>query len=128
MEDFGEFLTLENKIIYNNKVTPPELINTVLHESLHAIFADRLVDIISIDWKTNLQWVLENINRKIITQGNLDPVLLSSDNMLAIKNEVYRILNLTQERCHIFNVGHGLTPEVKIENVKYAIELIDNYS
>ena len=43
MEDFGEFLTLENKIIYNNKVTPPELIN----ESLHAIFADRLVDIIS---------------------------------------------------------------------------------
>ena len=47
MEDVGEFLTLENKIIYNNKVTPPELINTVLHESLHAIFADRLVDIIS---------------------------------------------------------------------------------
>ena len=89
---------------------------------------ESLVDIISIDWKTNLQWVLENINRKIITQGNLDPVLLSSDNMLAIKNEVYRILNITQERCHIFNVGHGLTPEVKIENVKYAIKLIDNYS
>ena len=89
---------------------------------------ESLVDIISIDWKTNLQWVLENINSRIITQGNLDPVLLSSDNLLAIKNEVHRILNLTKNRCHIFNVGHGLTPEVKIENVKYAIELIDNYS
>ena len=89
---------------------------------------ESLVDVISIDWKTNLQWVLENINSEIITQGNLDPVLLSSNNLLAIKNEVYRILNLTQRRRHIFNVGHGLTPEVKIENVKYTIELIDNYS
>ena len=86
------------------------------------------VDIISIDWKTNLNWALNTINKDVITQGNLDPVLLSSNNLSAIKNEVIRILDLTQERCHIFNVGHGLTPEVKIENVKYAINLIDNYS
>jgi len=88
---------------------------------------ESLVDVISIDWKTNLQWVLENINSEIITQGNLDPVLLSSNNLLAIKNEVYRILNLTQRRRHIFNVGHGLTPEVKINNVKHVIKLIDSY-
>ena len=74
------------------------------------------VDIISIDWKTNLEWALKNINKKIsITQGNLDPVLLSSNNLVAIiKNEVHRILDITKKRCHIFNVGHGLTPEVKI--------------
>ena len=88
---------------------------------------ESLVDIISIDWKTNLKWVLENINSKIITQGNLDPILLSSDNLSAIKTEVYRILDLTNKRQHIFNVGHGLTPEVKIDNVKYAIKLIDDY-
>ena len=88
---------------------------------------ESLVDIISIDWKTSLEWVLKNINKNIITQGNLDPVLLTTNNLLAIKNEVHRILNLTQRRCHIFNVGHGFVPEVKINNVKYAIELIDNY-
>ena len=70
---------------------------------------------------------MKNINDKIATQGNLDPVLLSSDNLLAIKNEVYRILNITQKKRHIFNVGHGLIPEVKISNVKYTIDLIDNY-
>ncbi len=85
------------------------------------------VDIISIDWKTNLDWSLKNINKNVITQGNLDPVLLSSDNLSAIRNEVYRILDLTQKRCHIFNVGHGLIPEVKIENIKYTIKLIDSY-
>ena len=86
------------------------------------------VDIISIDWKTNLDWVLKNINHDVITQGNLDPALLSCENLAAIKNEVYRILDLTQNRCHIFNVGHGLIPEVKIKNVKYVIELIEKYS
>ena len=44
-----------------------------------------------------------------------------------IKSEVHRILKLTQNRCHIFNVGHGLIPEVKIKNVKYVIKLIENF-
>ena len=88
---------------------------------------ETLVDVVSIDWKTNLDWALKNINENVITQGNLDPVILSCDNPLVIKKEVYRILDLTQNRCHIFNVGHGLTPEVKIKNVKYAIKLIEDY-
>ena len=53
---------------------------------------ESLVDVVSIDWKTNLDWALKNINKDIVTQGNLDPVLLSSDNLSVIKKEVYRIL------------------------------------
>ena len=63
---------------------------------------ESLVDIVSIDWKTNLDWALKNINKNVITQGNLDPVLLSSDNLIAIKNEVYRILDLTHKKDVIF--------------------------
>ena len=85
------------------------------------------VDVVSIDWKTNLDWALKNINKNVITQGNLDPAILSCDNLASIKKEVYRILDLTQKKCHIFNVGHGLIPEVKIRNVKYAIKLIEDY-
>ena len=85
------------------------------------------VDIVSIDWKTNLNWALKNINNEVVTQGNLDPAILSSNNLSSIKDEVYRILDLTKKKCHIFNVGHGLTPEVKINNVQYTISLIENY-
>ena len=84
-------------------------------------------DIVSIDWKTNLEWALKNLNSDVITQGNLDPALLASNNSLAIKNEVHRILDLTRDRCHIFNVGHGLIPNVRVENVKLTIKLIENY-
>ena len=47
MDDFGEYINFENKIIYNNRITPPELTNTILHEILHAIFQDRIVDLVS---------------------------------------------------------------------------------
>ena len=85
------------------------------------------VDIVSIDWKTNLEWAINNINRNVITQGNLDPAILSCNSLSVIKKEVHRILELTKNRSHIFNVGHGLTPDVKIKNVKYTINLIDNF-
>ena len=49
---------------------------------------ESLVDVVSIDWKTNLHWALKNINDNVITQGNLDPAILSCDNPLAIKKEV----------------------------------------
>ena len=82
------------------------------------------VDIVSIDWKADLDWVVKNINKKVITQGNLDPIVLASDNKFVIEKEVKRILDLTRDKLHIFNVGHGLTPDVKIENVKFAINLV----
>ena len=88
---------------------------------------ESLVDVVSVDWKTNLGWALKNMNNSVVTQGNLDPVLLSSDNLSAIKKEVHRILELTKEKCHIINVGHGLIPQVKMSNVKYMINLINKY-
>ncbi len=88
---------------------------------------ESLVDIVSIDWKTNLNWAIKNINSDVISQGNLDPAILSCNNLSSIKSEVLRILDLTQKKRHIFNVGHGLTPDVKIDNVRYAIKLIEDY-
>ena len=46
-DDFGEFVHGENKIFYSNKVTPPELTNTILHELLHAIWQDRVSELVS---------------------------------------------------------------------------------
>ena len=38
MDDFGEYVNNENKILYNSKQTPPELVNTIIHELMHAIY------------------------------------------------------------------------------------------
>ena len=37
------------------------------------------------------------------------------------------LLNIAKERRLIFNVGHGLTPDCKIDNVKKVINIVRNY-
>ena len=60
-------------------------------------------------------------------QGNLDPTLLEVDNYSLIKSEVEKILGLMKSKKHIFNLGHGITPQAKIENIKFVIECVRSY-
>ena len=82
------------------------------------------VDVISIDWNTDLEWVCKNINHEIITQGNLDPLLLTVNNINLISESVEKILKIVKMRPHIFNVGHGLTPQCIPKNVKHVIKIV----
>ena len=84
------------------------------------------VDCISLDWTVDLSWAVKNINSEIVIQGNLDPAALISNNPILYKNVDFILSNIVDKRF-IFNVGHGLTPECKIENVKAVIKQVKNY-
>jgi uroporphyrinogen decarboxylase len=84
------------------------------------------VDCIALDWTVDLPWAIKNINSDIVMQGNLDPAALISDNSNLYKNVDF-ILSTMAEKRFIFNVGHGLTPECKIDNVKAVIKQVKNY-
>ena len=86
------------------------------------------VDVISIDWNTDLSWVCKNINPSIVTQGNLDPLSLCTKNFFEAKVSVEKILETVKNRTHIFNVGHGLTPSCRVENVKKVISLVRKWN
>ena len=86
------------------------------------------VDCIALDWTVDLDWALKNLNSSIAFQGNLDPSSLISENSFYLEESVKSILQKMQNRKFIFNVGHGLTPECKIKNVKNVINIVRNYS
>ena len=44
-----------------------------------------------------------------------------------LKENVFTILDKMKDRRFIFNVGHGLTPDCKIDNVKKVISVVRNY-
>ena len=48
-------------------------------------------------------------------------------NSLHLKESVVSILEIMSDRRFIFNVGHGLTPECKIKNVKEVIKIVRNH-
>lgn len=90
--------------------------------SKYADFAEKTgVDALSIDQFTSWKWACENISVPI--QGNLDPVLLSSNLELA-KKETQAIMDIAKGRPYIFNLGHGILPHTPISNVEEVLQVI----
>jgi uroporphyrinogen decarboxylase len=85
------------------------------------------VDCVALDWTVNLSWALESINPSIAIQGNLDPASLIPKHNPFLRKNVETILTKMKDRKFIFNVGHGLTPECRIENVKQVIEIVNDF-
>ena len=81
------------------------------------------VDCIALDWTVDLHWAVNNINSDIVIQGNLDPAALISDSNNLHKNVDY-IMSIMNQKRFIFNIGHGLTPECLIDNVKSVINQV----
>ena len=86
------------------------------------------VDCIALDWSVDLFWAVKNLNKDVVLQGNLDPASLIPSYSTYLKENVLTILDIMKERKFIFNVGHGLTPDCKIDNVKEVISIVRNYN
>ena len=85
------------------------------------------VDCLALDWTVDLNWAKKNINSSIAIQGNLDPASLIPNKSIFLEKNVLSILNIMKDDKFIFNVGHGLTPDCKIDNVKKVIDIVRNY-
>ncbi len=86
------------------------------------------VDCIALDWSVDLCWAIKNVNKDIVLQGNLDPASLIPLHSNYLRDNVLTILDKMKERRFIFNVGHGLTPDCKMDNVKEVISIVRNYN
>jgi uroporphyrinogen decarboxylase len=84
-------------------------------------------DVISIDWNVDLLDIKKRLPAGIAVQGNLDPHILYADKPV-IKDRIYRLFErMKGENGFIFNLGHGIMPDIPFENVKYAVDIIKDY-
>jgi len=83
-------------------------------------------DCISLYWGMN-KFDLDKANGKIAIQGNLNPsILLESKDV--IKKETYKILEKFKDfPGYIFNLGHGITPDIDPENIKYLTDIVRKF-
>ena len=85
-------------------------------------------DVIGLDWTMDMGKVRKRIGDKIALQGNLDPAFLYA-NEEKIKEEAIRILDSFGEGSgHIFNLGHGILPDVEPEKAKYLVNTVKEES
>jgi len=78
---------------------------------------------LALDHGLDTNWALDNLPRDLPLQGHLDPAVLRAGGS-ALDGEVDRILSAFRGRPHIFNLGHGITPDVPIAHVEQLVARI----
>jgi len=92
-----------------------------------ATLVDTGANVLGIDWTIRLADVRAQLPEPVGVQGNLDPSLLLTRPEI-VAAETGRILaEMRGARGHIFNLGHGVPPEAKLENIAALVETVKNF-
>ena len=129
-DDFEEFsLTYIKKVISQIRRNDAPVI--VFSKGVHYML-DKLAgcgaDVLGLDWTMNIGKVRKKVGDKVALQGNLDPTVLYAGRE-KIEKEAGKILSLFgQGSGHIFNLGHGILPDVLPENLKVLVDFVKKES
>lgn len=83
--------------------------------------------VLGVDWSLRLAEVAARLPERVGVQGNLDPFLLTTTPE-TVAAETRRILREMGGRPgHIFNLGHGVPPDAKLENIETLVHTVRNY-
>ena len=81
---------------------------------------DGVFDVFGVDWSTPMELAKQKLGHKYVLQGNLEPArLYNRDSMIGGIEAILRVMG--KESGHIFNLGHGMLPDLPRQN---AIDLI----
>ncbi len=90
--------------------------------------ADTGCDCVGLDWTIEIGNAKSRVGDRVALQGNMDPAILHADPD-RIRHEVQVILDsFGQGPGHVFNLGHGITPDVNPENAKVFIDAVHELS
>ena len=92
------------------------------------LYAATGVNVMSIDWNGSLNTIHHQLPPHIGLQGNLDPFVLYGP-LATIAARVRDICaSVPTNRPFIFNLGHGLMPDIPIEAVQCVVDTVRDYS
>ena len=76
-----------------------------------------------IDWRTPIDEARARLGGTAVVQGNLDPAVLLGP-IAEVERRARDIVRRGGKRGHIFNLGHGITPEAPIEAVEALVAAV----
>ena len=76
-------------------------------------------DVFGVDWGTPMALAKEKLGERYVLQGNMEPCRLYSKE--ATTTCVENIQKIMGGKRHIFNLGHGILPDVPVENAKHFV-------
>jgi uroporphyrinogen decarboxylase len=76
-------------------------------------------DVFGVDWGTPMSMAKEKLGDRYVLQGNMEPCrLYSKEETTRSVESIQKIMGTSR---HIFNLGHGILPDVPVENAKHFV-------
>ncbi|MEF9977513.1 MAG: uroporphyrinogen decarboxylase [Thermomonas sp.] len=90
-------------------------------------------DAIGVDWTVTLEDAARRANGRVALQGNLDPAILYGNTeairaQAAVALDSYAAGNCGSREGHVFNLGHGMSPDMDPDHVGVLVEAVHAYS
>ncbi len=90
--------------------------------------ADTGPDALGLDWTTNIGDARRRVGNRVALQGNLDPAVLYAKPAM-IERQVAKVLaDFGKGSGHVFNLGHGIHPQIEPEHAGVMIEAVHRLS
>ncbi len=90
--------------------------------------ADSGCHAIGVDWTQDIGAARQRVGQQVALQGNMDPAVLRAP-VQVIENEVAIILErFGSGEGHVFNLGHGITPDIDPNHAAAFIEAVHTLS
>jgi uroporphyrinogen decarboxylase len=90
--------------------------------------ADTGCDALGLDWTIDLDAARARVGARVALQGNLDPVVLNASADAVRRGAAEVLAAFGQGSGHVFNLGHGVTPDVDPENVRVLVDAVHELS
>lgn len=85
------------------------------------------VRVISVDWTSDLAITRQNLPANVAVQGNLDPVLMQTTPEIVSREATRLLESMRGLDGHIFNLGHGITPQAKIDCMASLVQTVTSW-
>lgn len=97
------------------------------YSAFYPLLQDIGVDVISVDSRVDISIIRKNVKPNIALQGNLDPYFLLAPKAVLEKEALSILKSMQGSTGYIFSLGHGVTPDVPEDNVKFLVDLVKNF-
>ena len=83
------------------------------------------VDALSVDWTVDMIEAMRNSSNAF--QGNLDPAVLYAEEETIVSKALELLRCIPRRSKYIFNLGHGLMPDMDLNKVKLLVDTVKGY-
>ena len=119
---------IEGLIREKNGQRIPIIVFTKGAGSLLSELADIGCDALGVDWSIDLETARKYVKDKVALQGNLNPKTLLDSPENIRQGVLDTLTSYGQGPGHVFNLGHGITPDVNPDNLAVLVKAVHEFS